>query len=222
MIAHALLNDANRFALPGGTPFRLHTRATHLLEGVIPKGIVSVSATLRAEKGSCSAKLALFAMPTTVGGDDGAEVASTTATITTEGTTLTLATPTDVVPTAYIVRLSIASPTEADQDTVQRAVWSWDSSLASPGTAAFTSGSTSVTGTGTSWTSALVGRVIAAQTSAGLGTWFVIAAVGGATSITLASNATSTVTSSYVFGSPATTWRPPRPVGCDVLSFEAA
>lgn len=50
------------------------------------------------------------------------------------------------------------------------------------GTVAITSGATTVTGSGTTWTSAMIGRSI--MTTDGL--WYTISAVGGATSLTLA------------------------------------
>lgn len=96
-----------RFAVAGGFPIVLGFAAETMLDGVIPAEVASVSATLVAASASAPATvhLALFDTPATVGGDDGTEVARTSATVTTTAQTLTVSAPTDVSPTAYIVKL---------------------------------------------------------------------------------------------------------------------
>lgn len=114
-----------RFAVPGGLPTTLSLAGETVAEGLLPKGAAGLQATLAAVPGVTAAGdgadptdnapttanvyLALYAAPTTVGGDDGLQVgdASSISGLTAAEQTITIATPsgsTDT-PAVYIWRL---------------------------------------------------------------------------------------------------------------------
>jgi len=69
--------------------------------------------------------------------------------------------------------------------------------------ARFQNGSTAVTGSGTNWTSAMVGQVIRPED--GIGTYYTIAAVGSTTSLTLATAYSGTTTRYYRYSTATAT-----------------
>lgn len=116
------LNAGNLMAVPGGYPIRLLTAIDAFLSGVVPKAAVSVTAIVQPEFGSANVHLALYAMPSTTTGSDGAQVARTDvvgATSTTP-TTVVVTAPTGVLPAPYVVRLWVDGVTGTSQDTVSR------------------------------------------------------------------------------------------------------
>jgi hypothetical protein len=112
---------------PGGYPFVLWAGGQTFANGAIPKGASSITATVianggvtptgsgsapaNANKGAPNAYLALFAMPTSSGGADGAEVAGTRVTVigmsALQSSTLTCTVPStsSAAPACYIARL---------------------------------------------------------------------------------------------------------------------
>jgi len=119
----ANLNSAGVLVPPEGFPVRLLAARHTTLEGIISQWVASVSATVKTEKGTANAYMALFTMPTTSGGQDGAEVTGTRVTVaglTTVAQTLTVTVPKTVAPAAYTVRLCVDSITGANADTISR------------------------------------------------------------------------------------------------------
>lgn len=119
----ANLNSAGELVPPTGYPVRLLAARHKTLEGIISPWVSSVSATVQAEKGTANAYMALFTMPTTSGGTDGAEVANTRSTIrglTSTQQTITVTVPTTVAPACYVVRLWCDSITGTNADTISR------------------------------------------------------------------------------------------------------
>lgn len=129
------LSGNGYFGVPGGYPMRLSAIGQTLMSGVVPKGTVSVSAVLYADK-TASAHLAIYAMPTTatngVPGSDGAPITDLDSTGVVSKTyqadasllntsqTLTLTLPITKAPAPYVVRLWVDGIAQTKPDTLDR------------------------------------------------------------------------------------------------------
>ena len=118
-------NSASLMTSPAGYPLVLSATGELFAEGVIPKGALAVAAKVKATLGvttngtatptantylgSATVTAALFAMPSTSGGADGAEIAGTRASVVVAGAeeTLTVTAPTasTTAPAAYLWKL---------------------------------------------------------------------------------------------------------------------
>lgn len=117
-------------AIPGGYPIKLWTPGETVASGVLPKGILTVSADVYASK-TATFHIALVTAPTTSGAADGAVVTD----VDTEGdvtktyqtdqdidsveSTVSLTLPTDRAPAIYVVRFfadNITGETEDNED----------------------------------------------------------------------------------------------------------
>lgn len=67
-------NPSGYLVPPGGYPLRLHVSTFLLAEGVIPPNVSAVTVTAATEAGTADLHAAIYAMPTAVGGADGAAV----------------------------------------------------------------------------------------------------------------------------------------------------
>lgn len=116
-------NGSGWFAAPGGLPLRL-SRATDLVcSGVIPKGYETLTATVQCESGaSADVSLAIYTMPTTTTGNDGAEIDRVDDTVGSTQGTLSLALPdsSTTAPVPYVVRFWVRSIRGEDAETVSR------------------------------------------------------------------------------------------------------
>lgn len=136
------LTGNGMFAPAGGYPFRLWAGGQTMIEGVIPKSVATVTATVYAEQGTADAHLALYEAPTSITSNvldpDGALVVDLDPDDSTlvikeyksdaEGvglteTTLSVDVPTNRAPATYIVRLwvdgitgRVADDTDRDDD----------------------------------------------------------------------------------------------------------
>lgn len=104
-----------------GYPVRLLPALESMMQGVIPKGIASVSAVVATESGTANAHIGLFAMPTTSGGNDNAVIAQTDILgLTSSQQTMTVAIPTTALPACYVVRVWVDSITGSNAETIKR------------------------------------------------------------------------------------------------------
>lgn len=122
----ALNLGSNGYLAPAaGYPLDLWAGGDLFAEGIIPKGALSVAAVVKVTLGvtpngtatptangylgSATVTAALFAMPTTSGGADGAEIDDTRATVTATGAeaTLTVTAPTEstTAPAVYLWKM---------------------------------------------------------------------------------------------------------------------
>lgn len=108
------------YTVPGGYPVRLLPAWDSMLSGVAPKTATSVSATVATESGTANAYLALYTMPTTSGGNDGAQVAiASIIGLTATAQTMTVSVPSGA-PTCYVVRIWVDTITGSNADTISR------------------------------------------------------------------------------------------------------
>lgn len=115
------LNSAGYFSTPAGYPVRLSKATDTMLSGVLPNTYTTVSAVIQTEKGTANAHLALYTMPTTSGGNDGALVVqSDLVGLSTSQQTLTVTAPTSGLPTTYVVRLWVDSIAGSNPETISR------------------------------------------------------------------------------------------------------
>lgn len=119
---NANLSSNNYLAPPGGFPFKLYV-GNETVQAFIPKGTVSVVAVVQPDY-IADVHMALFAAPSTSGGNDGAPVSGTQvdalATRSASPATLTLTIPTTVAPAEYVVRLWFDNAISGKSDTVAR------------------------------------------------------------------------------------------------------
>lgn len=106
-VAYLNLAANAKFSPAGGYPLSLSPLGQQVAEGVIPPRTASVTAEIAATAGSCTAHLALFALPAASGDPDGEEVERTDAEgVTTTAQDITVSIPdTDADPVGYVVRL---------------------------------------------------------------------------------------------------------------------
>lgn len=109
-------------APPGGFPFRLYV-GNETAQAIVPLGTVTVTAVVKPEY-IADVHMALYTMPATSGGSDGALVANTQvdslAVRASSPATLTVTIPTSVLPATYIVRVWYSNSLSGQFDTIVR------------------------------------------------------------------------------------------------------
>ena len=129
------LSGNGYFGVPGGYPVKLSAIGQTSMVGVVPKGSLSVSAVLYADK-AATAHIAIYAMPTTatngIPGADGALITDLDSTgvvsksyqidlaLLATSQTLTLTLPITKAPAPYVVRLWVDGIVQTKPDTLDR------------------------------------------------------------------------------------------------------